>query len=80
MVACDKLHNAMSILRDMGRSSVGGAVWKRFSADRAEVLWYYGAAGEALAHQWDHELLDELRRTVARLGQRPGQEQVCYDC
>jgi hypothetical protein len=55
-------------LRDMGRRSVGERVWERFSADRSQVLWYYGAVVEALAHQWDHELLDELRRKVRKLG------------
>ncbi|MBW2454272.1 MAG: HD domain-containing protein [Deltaproteobacteria bacterium] len=67
VVACDKLHNAQSIDRDRQRSSVGEAVWTRFSAARGDVLWYYGAVCEALAHGWSHELLDELTRTVARL-------------
>ncbi|RLB62513.1 MAG: phosphohydrolase [Deltaproteobacteria bacterium] len=68
VVGCDKLHNAMSILRDLGRASVGEVVWTRFSADRTAVLWYYRTVAEALAHQWDHELLDELRRSVNQLG------------
>ncbi len=67
VVACDKLHNAQSIDRDRQRSSVGEAVWSRFSAERADVLWYYRTVCEALGRGWSHELLDELRRTVAQL-------------
>ena len=36
----DKLHNARSILVDMGFD--GEAVWERFNAGRAEQAWYYG--------------------------------------
>jgi (p)ppGpp synthase/HD superfamily hydrolase len=36
----DKLHNARSILVDLG--IVGEAVWDRFNAARAEQAWYYG--------------------------------------
>src|SRR6266540_3187864 len=37
--AADKLHNARAILADLHRH--GDAVWQRFTADRAGVLWYY---------------------------------------
>lgn len=36
----DKLHNARSILVDLG--IVGEAVWNRFNAARADQAWYYG--------------------------------------
>jgi (p)ppGpp synthase/HD superfamily hydrolase len=36
----DKLHNARSLLVDMGFD--GEAVWERFNAGRAEQAWYYG--------------------------------------
>lgn len=36
----DKLHNARSILADVGM--VGEAVWARFNAARADQAWYYG--------------------------------------
>jgi len=69
VVACDKLHNAQSILRDRRRASVGETVWDRFSATRDDVRWYYGAVVDALGAGWSHELLDELRRTVAQLSE-----------
>lgn len=36
----DKLHNARSILVDLG--IVGEGVWDRFNAARADQAWYYG--------------------------------------
>lgn len=35
----DKLHNARAIVQDMDR--VGDAVFDRFTASKAETLWYY---------------------------------------
>jgi (p)ppGpp synthase/HD superfamily hydrolase len=67
VIAADKLHNALSILRDLRRPSVGEVVWDRFTADRPDVLWYYGAMAEALGAGWDHELHGELRHAVERL-------------
>ena len=37
--ACDKLHNAESILLDL--TETGPSVFDRFSASRENVLWYY---------------------------------------
>lgn len=67
VMAADKLHNAQSILRDLRRPSVGEAVWGRFSADKPDVLWYYGAMAEALGEGWNHELHGELAHAVERL-------------
>lgn len=39
--ACDKLHNARSILRDY--RTLGEALWTRFSGGRDGTLWYYAA-------------------------------------
>jgi (p)ppGpp synthase/HD superfamily hydrolase len=63
--AADKLHNATSILRDLG--AVGDALWDRFTASREESLWYYDSVIDALGHGFDHPLIDELRATVARI-------------
>jgi (p)ppGpp synthase/HD superfamily hydrolase len=68
VITADKLHNAESIVRDLGRSSVGERVWSRFRVDRDEELWYFRTVCDALGQDWDHELLDELRRVVRRLG------------
>ncbi len=70
VMAADKLHNATSILHDLHRGTVGELVWSRFSASRADVLWYYRALVAALGHDWDHELYAELARTVDRLAPR----------
>jgi GTP pyrophosphokinase len=67
VVGADKLHNATSIVRDRARTSVGEAVWQRFSASREEVLWYYRAMHTALTDGWEHELCDELEAAVAEL-------------
>lgn len=40
LVSCaDKLHNARSILDDY--RVIGERLWKRFNADKEEILWYY---------------------------------------
>lgn len=68
VICADKLHNALSILRDIRRGSIGHTVWDRFTADKTSVLWYYNAIADALAHDWEHELVAELRANVAQLG------------
>ncbi|MSP25080.1 MAG: bifunctional (p)ppGpp synthetase/guanosine-3',5'-bis(diphosphate) 3'-pyrophosphohydrolase [Myxococcales bacterium] len=67
VMAADKLHNATSILHDLHRPTVGDLVWSRFSASRAEVLWYYRSLADALAQGWEHEILGELARAVRSL-------------
>src|SRR5262249_21358876 len=63
--AADKLHNARSIRRDL--RATGEAVWERFTATRAQTLWYYRAVVEALGADWEHALLCELRAEVDAL-------------
>ncbi len=63
--ACDKLHNARSILRDL--AVIGDALWSRFTASKDETLWYYETASEALADGWPHPLTDELFEAVQRM-------------
>ena len=43
--ACDKLHNARSILGDY--REVGEALWSRFTGGKVGALWYYNALIEA---------------------------------
>lgn len=66
--ACDKLHNAESIVRDL--DTVGPALWDRFTAPKAGTLWYYAAVTEALGDGWEHPVLDRLRETVERMHAR----------
>jgi (p)ppGpp synthase/HD superfamily hydrolase len=64
VVACDKLHNALSIGRDLRDPAVGAAIWGRFSVPRAETLWYYRSVREALAEGWQHAVLGELGEAI----------------
>ncbi|MEO8026747.1 MAG: HD domain-containing protein [Bryobacteraceae bacterium] len=64
--ACDKLHNARSIVGDYRQ--VGEDLWDRFTGGREGTLWYYrelvGALRQAGAVP---QLLEELDRTVTDL-------------
>ena len=68
LVACaDKLHNGRSILGDLRRH--GAVVWTKFSAPRADQLWYYRAAIAVFraADGAPAELVDELERVVGQI-------------
>jgi (p)ppGpp synthase/HD superfamily hydrolase len=62
---CDKLHNARATLRDI--RLIGDAVWERFSAPKAETLWYYRAMYAAIADGYTSPLLSELEALVKEL-------------
>lgn len=78
--ACDKLHNARSILSDLREQGV--EVFRRFQRDeatlagkRASVLWYYRSLVEEFCARGPERLAQELQRTVAeieRLGKETG--------
>ena len=62
--ACDKLHNARSIVADLRAS--GAAVWGRFSQrDPAEHLWYYQSLADCYAGRVPEALAAELNRVLA---------------
>lgn len=65
--AADKLHNARAILDDY--RNLGEAVWSRFSAGPAEILWYYQSmvAAYRQADPAPNRLVAELDRTVQEL-------------
>jgi (p)ppGpp synthase/HD superfamily hydrolase len=65
--ACDKLHNATAILRDLNDPAVGQAIWKKFTAPRDQTLWYYRALVEVLRDGWNHRIVDELGEVVGRM-------------
>lgn len=70
LVACaDKLHNLSNTIRDIGAD--GASLWKvrmsktpNGSADKQ--LWYFRGCRDALAKGWDHPLMDEFSRAVAK--------------
>ena len=68
--AADKLHNATCIVRD--QRIMGDEVFERFSADKDQTLWYYRAVVDALAHDWEHVVLEELDAQVDRMHQLGG--------
>jgi len=62
--ACDKLHNARSILTDY--RELGESLWSRFTTGR-ETLWYYRALVDAFAAHGSTPLVRELERVVSEL-------------
>jgi len=65
--ACDKLHNARSIVGDL--RVVGASLWERFSAGKDDQLWYYTALLSIYADQVPPALHAELTRTLAEMKQ-----------
>lgn len=65
--ACDKLHNARSIVADL--RTTGSAVWQRFSQQDPEAqLWYYTSLSAIYAGQIPAGLADELNRVIDEMG------------
>jgi (p)ppGpp synthase/HD superfamily hydrolase len=64
--ACDKLHNASSILADLRIE--GDAVWQRFTVtDPHEQLWYYLSVVEILQRRLPGQLTEELADVVTEI-------------
>lgn len=63
--ASDKLYNVRAIVRDYRR--VGDAVWARFNASPADILWYYQSLTEVFRREADGGVADELARAVDEL-------------
>lgn len=63
--ACDKLHNARSLLKDY--RIMGEELWTKFTGRREGTLWYYRAMVNALRAAGSGEVVEELERTVAEL-------------
>lgn len=65
--ACDKLHNMQSILSD--RRDIGDKVFDRFTASKAETLWYYGELVATLTDRVPANLAHALRAANKELQQ-----------
>ncbi|MDX1785517.1 MAG: HD domain-containing protein [Roseovarius sp.] len=65
VTACDKLHNATTILHDL--QSVGTAVFDRFTGRQDGTLWYYRALAETLTVRRPGPLAERLTETVAQI-------------
>jgi (p)ppGpp synthase/HD superfamily hydrolase len=63
--ACDKLHNATSILRDYRR--IGEDLWPRFRGGKDGTLWYYRALVTTYHQYFQSPLVEELDQVVTEL-------------
>ena len=64
--ACDKLHNARSVLGDL--RLYGSAMWQRFSTKSGpDQVWYYVTLADLFARRLPGPLTDELSRVVGEL-------------
>lgn len=63
--ACDKLHNARSLVMDY--RVCGDSIWARFHGGRDGTLWYYRTLVDALRSDGIASLVDELDRVVTEL-------------
>lgn len=63
--ACDKLHNARSLVMDY--RIYGEDLWSRFTGRRDGTLWYYRAMVNAFRAAGSGEVIEELDRVVTEL-------------
>jgi (p)ppGpp synthase/HD superfamily hydrolase len=68
--AADKLHNARTIVRDLGAD--GPSTWARFNAGVDDQLWYYRELREILVRRLPGPLTDELAEVVAQMEEAAG--------
>jgi (p)ppGpp synthase/HD superfamily hydrolase len=69
--SCDKLHNARAILADY--QELGDALWGRFNASAADILWYYQSLIQAFQQAQERQgepqgrVVTQLANVVAEL-------------
>ena len=63
--ACDKLHNARSILTDL--RTCGESVWGRFTGSKDGTLWYYRTLVGIFNQTGPHPLAAELEQVVGKI-------------
>jgi len=69
--ACDKLHNARSIITDL--RVYGPSMWQRFSvSDPERQLWYYESLARCYPGRVPGALADEVTRTVKEMRELSG--------
>lgn len=68
--ACDKLHNARSLLS--AYRVVGESIWGQFRGGKDGTLWYYRSCVDELRAAGATPLVDELSRVVAELERLAG--------
>ena len=65
VTACDKLHNARSVLADYRK--LGAELWRRFNGGREGTLWYYRALADEFARGGPADVAAEVGRAVSEL-------------
>jgi (p)ppGpp synthase/HD superfamily hydrolase len=68
--ACDKLHNARSIVAD--QRTLGDAMFSRFNAGKEQTLWYYASLTEVFQARMPGPLAEELAWTVGEMHRLAG--------
>ena len=65
VVAADKLHNLLSIQRDLQR--IGNDLWLRFNAGPADHMWYYRSVIEILEERLANPIVSSLMEIFSRI-------------
>ncbi len=65
VTACDKLHNARSVLADY--RNLGARLWGRFNGGRDGTLWYYRSLADEFARGGPAAVASEIGRAVSEL-------------
>lgn len=69
--AADKVHNANSILSDLGRTADPDSVWSRFNVGKAGTMkWYRDVLNRLKEIGFDQPIVAELADAVAELDER----------
>jgi len=65
--ACDKLHNARSIVEDLRRPEIGRKVFRRFTASAEQTIWYYEELTNIFLQQGPKSIGKELATLSAEM-------------
>lgn len=75
--ACDKLHNARSVLGDLRVQK--DALWQRFSTKSGpDQVWYYTTLADLFSRRMPGPLADELQRVVHELSQLEAEYRIAW--
>jgi (p)ppGpp synthase/HD superfamily hydrolase len=78
VTGADKIHNALSIARDV--RTYESKFWSTFNACEHRLLWYYTAVESAIAERLKgHTIVEALRRAVNELIDAAGADRAAID-
>ncbi len=61
----DKIHNAESLL--IAHAAQGPAIWEHFNRGKEKKMWFEEEMLKMLKETWQHPLVDEYERLVAKM-------------